>query len=315
MCSDMLEASGVPSKLVVIHDNNDIDREVTAYRPSHVIIEALWVVPEKFEVLTRLHPDVMWIVRLHSDLPFLATEGVAVDWIRRYIRYPQVVVAANSHRAWDGVRMLVAEPHQQWQADEILNKVWYLPNFYPVPSKVCVVDPYWSDLNVGCFGAIRPLKNQLIQAVAAVQLTQTYKKKNLWFHVNATRLEQMGGNVLRNMEALFNRSGARLVKHPWMNRNEFLAQLKGMDVAMCVSLSETFCVVAADAVASGVPLVCSAEVSWAREGVANPFSVNSIVDALNHTLDHSEENVRRNSEGLARHSKISRSRWLEHFQK
>ena len=51
--NDMLIDEGVESKLVVVIDNNDIDREVTSYKPTHVIIEALWVVPEKFDILQK----------------------------------------------------------------------------------------------------------------------------------------------------------------------------------------------------------------------------------------------------------------------
>ena len=45
---DMLRAHNVDAVLVSVNDNNDIDREVTKYNPDVVIIEALWVVPEKF---------------------------------------------------------------------------------------------------------------------------------------------------------------------------------------------------------------------------------------------------------------------------
>ena len=37
--------------VVVVNDNNDIEREVVTHKPTHVIIEALWVVPSKFEIL------------------------------------------------------------------------------------------------------------------------------------------------------------------------------------------------------------------------------------------------------------------------
>src|ERR1700688_2506570 len=67
---DMLNDSGVEAKLVIVNDNNDIDREVSNFQPDTVVIEALWVVPEKFDALKKLHPNVNWIVRIHSDLPF-----------------------------------------------------------------------------------------------------------------------------------------------------------------------------------------------------------------------------------------------------
>ena len=93
--SDMLNKNGIESHLVEVNDNNCIDREVTKFKPTHVIIEALWVVPQKFEVLTKLHPNVQWIIRLHSDISFLANEGIAIEWIYEYLKYPNVKVSAN----------------------------------------------------------------------------------------------------------------------------------------------------------------------------------------------------------------------------
>ena len=96
--ADMLVASGIPAKVVVVVDNNDIDREVAAYKPTHVIIEALWVVPEKFEVLSKLHPGVKWIVRYHSEVAFLASEGIAMKWTQGYLAQNNVFIGINSPR-------------------------------------------------------------------------------------------------------------------------------------------------------------------------------------------------------------------------
>src|ERR1017187_3457174 len=69
---DMLLIQGLDSELVVVTDNNGIDAEVSRYKPTHVIIEALWVVPEKMDELVALHSTVTWIIRYHSEAPFLA---------------------------------------------------------------------------------------------------------------------------------------------------------------------------------------------------------------------------------------------------
>ena len=61
---DMLTSNSITSNLEVAIDNNCIDRLVTKHKPTHVIIEALWVVPTKFSVLCKLHPDVTWIIRI-----------------------------------------------------------------------------------------------------------------------------------------------------------------------------------------------------------------------------------------------------------
>ena len=96
--SAMLNSMNIASDMVVVTDNNDIDREVTRSQPTHVFIEALWVTPTKFYVLQKLHPTVTWIVRLHSDMPFIAGEGMAMDWICDYSGYDNVIIAANAPR-------------------------------------------------------------------------------------------------------------------------------------------------------------------------------------------------------------------------
>ncbi len=185
--SDMLNKNGIESNLVEVNDNNCIDREVTKYKPTHVIIEALWVVPSKFEVLTKLHPNVKWIIRLHSDISFLANEGIAIDWIYQYTKYPNVIISANDYDTNENF-------------SDLTNRAFlYLPNYYPVGffNKNKPKPFFKKELNIGCFGAVRPLKNQLIQAVAAIDYADTYGKK-LKFHINVKRIEGKGEPVLKN---------------------------------------------------------------------------------------------------------------------
>ncbi len=65
--SDMLNTCGIESKVVEVMDANDIDREVHHYRPTHVSIEAVWVMPEKLAELNRLHPRVNWLIRIQCQ--------------------------------------------------------------------------------------------------------------------------------------------------------------------------------------------------------------------------------------------------------
>jgi hypothetical protein len=118
--NDMLVKNGVDSHIVEVIDNNCIDREVTLYKPTHVIIEALWVVPSKFEVLTKLHPNVKWIIRLHSEIPFIANEGIAMEWIFEYMKYSNIIISVNSPRAERDFNVVTPKP------------MLYLPNYYPV---------------------------------------------------------------------------------------------------------------------------------------------------------------------------------------
>jgi glycosyltransferase involved in cell wall biosynthesis len=270
---DMLREQGYHAKLVQVVDNNDIDREVTEFRPDVAIIEALWVVPKKFSVLSRLHPHVKWVVRVHSELSFLAQEGIAIDWIFEYIKHKNVYVGFNSAHAFSDFKG-IADCH----------KLVYLPNFFPLRKREHI-RKHKQHLDVGCFGAIRPLKNQLIQAVAAIEYANS-KRKKLRFHINATRVE-CGQEVLKNIRALFAHTQNELVEHRWHNHNDFQRVMASMDVAMCVSLTESFCIVAADAASLGVPLVCSPEVRWAScYSQTEPTNVDSIVRTMDTVLKY-----------------------------
>lgn len=307
--AEMLRKHGVAVKVAQVTDNNDIDREVTLFRPNAVIIEALWVVPEKFEILTELHPSVNWVVRIHSEIPFLAMEGMATDWIVRYAQIENVSLACNSLRATEDVRIIVREHFE----DD--SKVSYLPNWYssaPLDFK----KPAHSWLNIGCFGAIRPFKNQLIQAIAAMEFADR-KRQVLYFHVNATRCEQQGDNVLKNLRALFSGTDHKLVEHVWENHDHFMRTMSQMDASMTVSFSETFNIVSADAVVCRVPLVVSPEVSWASSVCfADTNSTESIVATLGKVTSHPSKwwSVRTNLRNLAKYDSASARTWINYLK-
>lgn len=271
-----LKHLGVEAELVEVIDNNFIDREVTKYNPTHVFIEALWVVPEKFDVLIPLHSHRQWFVRLHSNTSFIANEGVAIDWIKKYAllqtKYPQFHISPNSDLLCHDLLLSLGIP-------TIYSPNIYHPDKYdnidnPMPDK----DP--SVLEIGCFGAVRPLKNQLIQAMAAMRFADE-TKKTLRFHINHSRLEQNGENVYKNLKALFRDSKHTLVEHEWLLHENFMKVVRGMDLGLQVSFSETFNIVAADFVHLHVPVVVSREIRWANWLYkADPTDIDSIVSHL-----------------------------------
>jgi len=298
---DMLNAAGVEAKLVSVTDNNDIDREVAAYKPTDVLIEALWVVPEKFDVLKKLHPGVRWIVRLHSDIPFLASEGIAIEWIFGYLRRG-VKIAPNSPAVVIDLRAI---------APEHKHDILYLPNFYPVHGRH--IGHSGQHLDIGCFGALRPMKNQLIQAIASVRYADK-NRTHLNFHIN-TREELGGDSVLRNLQSLFANTEHTLVEHPWVSHESFKLLVSEMDLALCVSFSETFCITAADAASTDTPLVCSGEIPWASSlSVANTNSAEDIMGKIGLLLSPAGFLIgARNRKKLKRYSERSKDIWLRHF--
>lgn len=309
--NNMLNTLGIISNMVIVTDNNDIDREVTKYRPTHVIIEALWVVPTKFSVLCKIHPNVKWIVRLHSEMPFLANEGIAMDWIAEYSGFKNVTISANSYRLLDEIRMYIKIRNNY--TIEVEDKVIHLPNFYPqeYTQKDMVDDEY---INISCFGAIRPLKNHLIQAFAAVRFSKAINKK-LRFHINSTRIEMKGEPILHNLKAMFIQLDMELVMHEWMERDMFLEVCSDIDIGMQCSFSETFNIVAADMISRGIPVVGSSEIPWmVKDFCCDPVNSDDIYDALIKTHTSPNENVLRNQESLTNYTNNTLSIWSKYFK-
>jgi hypothetical protein len=308
LVAQMLNSIGIWAKVVQVCDNNGIDAAVTAWKPTVVIIEALWVVPTKFVVLQKLHPAVQWVVRCHSEIPFLAYEGIAMEWLADYVTYESVSIASNSSYGTRDFDSLISAANPKWTTKAVQSKVKYLPNWYDdTPIGLGKVKDEW--LDVACFGAVRPLKNQLIQALAAVEFARL-RKKSLRFHING-RVEQNGDGVQKNLFYLMLETGNELIVHPWELRSQFLETLSTMDASMQVSLSETFDITAADSAVMGIPLVTSDEVVWSsvlsQAVTTNTASILSKLELV--TGPREREIAGLNLDGLRAFSAQSESTW------
>ena len=270
--SDMLVAYGFESKHVDVFDGNSIDREAYNYKPTHLFLDALWVTPEKLIEVTKLHPKVKWYVRIHSELPFIALEGIAMQWLFDYIDIPAPIhLTANSQRIGGSLSKLLKVP------------VPYLPNYYPIGyAPAYHRDNHKPFIDIACFGAVRQLKNQFTQAIAAMQFAEGIGKR-LRFHMNSSRQEGSHAlTILKNLRYLFdNKPEHELIEHGWLERPDFVKLMQTMDLSMQVTFSETFNIVSADAVANHIPVVVSPEVQWVSGRYkASPTSVEDIVDVM-----------------------------------
>jgi hypothetical protein len=312
----MLQEAGIESKMFVAIDNNCIDREVRAYKPTHVVVEALWVVPTKFIILSKLHPTVTWIVRLHSEMPFIASEGIAMDWLGDYARFPNIIIGVNAPRMMEETRTYLKTVFG-WDEKQLAQRVIYMPNFYPQEYKTKKFDTNKPYLDISCFGAIRPLKNHLLQAICAVEFAESLNKK-CRFHINSGRIEMKGEPILNNLKGLFQHladKGHEMIAHEWVPRDKFLEICADMDIGMQASISETFNIVAADHLSQGVPVVTSSEMPWAvRWFCAEPVERTDILKKLKRVYRFPELNVLTNQYSLTHYTNQTRKIWLEYFR-
>jgi hypothetical protein len=294
-------------------DANSVDKEISLFRPDICIIEAIWIPPYKMKELSKLWPSVTFVVRVHSKIPFLANEGIAIGWIKEYNQIENVMVSFNNLATNEDFRGIGIEPV-------------YLPNLYPtirnfngtkyffksIKEKVCKLfgcSTSKTVVNIGCFGAIRPLKNQLSQAFAAI----TYADKNdkiLHYHINGTRVEQRGENVLKNLRELFKDTRHKLVEHKWMEHHEFLKVIHQMDLGLQVSYTESFNIVTADFVHCEKPIIVGHDTDWMYcESKVDANNIPMMVEKIENVMKNRSKYILRNYTSFEKYYRKSLRIW------
>lgn len=269
-----LEPYGITSKIVQVIDGNCVNKEIHDFKPNFVIFEAIWCPPYKIEELVRLYPQVIFNVRIHSKVQFLAQERMAFEWLNLYKeiskKYSNFSISGNSNDFIEQVNCVLGFNSH------------LLPNCYPMDSSIKQDKKEVGKIfDVGCFGALRILKNQLLQAICAIHFADQ-SKRILRFHINdSSTFEREGNPIIYNLINVFKPLKHELVIHEWIGHNNFLELIRTMDVGMQVSFNETYNIVAADMVAAGIPVVGSPEIPFLSSSYqADPNSFDSIVDKL-----------------------------------
>jgi hypothetical protein len=259
MVVDYIQKLNFECKVVTVVDANGIDKEVFLYKPDVVVIEALWVPADKLKELIeiRRYKHIKWIVRIHSDAGFLSAETFAMKHINDYI-------ALNKNN-------LAIAPNCEEFTEYLANALKY--DFVYLPNIVCINDKKNNEtekdnniINIGCFGALRILKNQLFQAMCAIKAADTLRK-TLHFHVtvNIKDDSDLPNPILKNLEELFKNSKHKLIKHQWQENDEFQELIKKMDIGMQVSFTESFNIVAADFINNDRVIIVSDAITWMPE--------------------------------------------------
>jgi hypothetical protein len=255
--AEYLETLGHECKLAQVIDGNFIDKEVYHFKPDVVIIEALWVTGDKLKELIELkrYKNIKWIVRVHSDIGFLAAETMALKYVDDYIEMKKenLFISMNNYTFNEHI------------GQALQHEFVYLPNIITIKDYKIKKQKIKNHIDIACFGSLRILKNQCYQALCAMEMANRLNKK-LKFHVTVDiGMDDTTSNrypVLKNLEEMFRNSRHELVKHAWLENQDFHHLVKEMDIGMQVSYTESFNIVAADFVNHNIPIVVSDAVKW-----------------------------------------------------
>lgn len=250
--AQFLMRQGHECKIVEVIDANSIDKEVYNFRPQVVVIEALWIPTYKFEELLNIkrYEHILWVERIHSDIGYLSVEGNALKLVNEYLGLcnPRLVISFNNKGF---VRNL---------SQAMFKHFTYLPNIIETFRGDCNYTPERHRIDIGCFGALRLLKNQCYQAICAINAADRLNKR-LHFHITPN-LGVENDPVLNNLKEIFKGKRHELVIHDWLPNDQFQNLIKRMDFGLQISFTESFNIVSADFINNNKLILVSNAISW-----------------------------------------------------
>ena len=240
--------------------------------PSHVVINALWIPTAELEAMAQEFPDVVFTVVSHSTFGFLAADPHAVRLLREAVdlqhQTSNVRVAGNAKKFTDEATTI-------WGV-----RVAWLPNMYDLSEPMPPGNTPWAGgtLRLGLFGAARILKNGLTAAAAAVDLAISLGAPT---ELYVSEPDESGAIK----ELTDGAPHLTVVQTGWLAWPAFRRLTATMHCVLQPSFTESFNVVAADAVHSGVPVVGSSAIDWLPpRWQANPDDAGDVADVAKQLL-------------------------------
>jgi hypothetical protein len=248
---------------------------------------------------------VEWTCLNHSQIAFLQVEPPAIQNFRDYATVQDgstnFVISANNDRFCTF-----------WQTSYRLTCL-YLPNLYPLtvtPHPKVLRGDVRDNLRISSYGALRLLKNHTTAAAAAM-LIGRHLGRDVEFHININR-EPGGKQIQQAIEIMYaGVPGMSLVEDEWTTWANFRHLAASMDLGLCPSLTETFCLTAADHVAAGVPVVGTECIEWLPSNSAQAeFDSPEDIAIKGESLIMNPFAVRHQIAALEAFEKASEARWL-----
>lgn len=258
----VLAQYGIKTAVFPVRNNIDLVNSIHEYADehshplTHVIISAPWLSTPDLTSLIKGFPRIQFVIESHSNIGFLQADPLAIHRLRETLalakKYSNIHVAGNSSRFVDWMN-LVYDGH-----------VILLPNLYPITNADICPPEKFGPIRIGAFGAVRPQKNFMTAAAAAVAI-----QKQLRFPVElhmSTGGEGDGGSVSRAInEMVAGIPKFKLIRHDWVPWEQFIVTISRMNLLLQPSYTESFNMITADGISVGVPSVVSSAITWAPD--------------------------------------------------
>jgi glycosyltransferase involved in cell wall biosynthesis len=306
----VLREYGIDVSVFPVKDNMDVVHAIDGYNESHneplthVVISAPWLSLHDLTALVENFEDTQFVILCHSNVGFLQCDPGGVELLRDYKKlsrtHPNLKVGGNSKK------------FVEW-FDEVYGNIIWLPNLYPV-SRVPFKARNDEVLKIGAFGAVRPEKNFMTAAGAALVI-QKYCGIPVELHMSEggesdhtfviPAIEQMCEGV----------PNFKLIRHEWCFWDKFIEIIRGMDILLQPSFTESFNMITADGISVGVPSVVSPVITWAPNSwKADPDNALDIAEkAISILVDTVGLNIELGADAVSKHDKIGLAQWFEYL--
>lgn len=297
-----------PAEVIPANNNIEIVKAITKYNKEHplapftdIVISAPWLSTRDLRAIVEHFKNIKFAVLSHSNVGFLQADPNGVRLLREGLKLSQEVpnfsICGNSKKFVDWMELAYGIP------------VGLLPNMYPIHDVKPKHFPKEGTINIGTFGAVRPQKNVLTAAAAAIIIMRKMNRP-VDFYISSGRDEGGTQTLMNAMRQLTdNIPGFELKKAPWRPWHEFKKVVASMDLLIQVSYTESFNMVTADGVSVGVPSVVSRAIDWApKDWKANGDDALDVarigVEILNSRRMHNE-----GVDALENHNKEALKDW------
>jgi hypothetical protein len=282
VCHTGLHISSVNTAKVLVNAGLDVqvrpiknaaalDLLIQQLQPTHIVTCAFWMKAPAMQALVMKHPRVQFAVNCHSNIAFLQVEPNGLALLREYIDLE--IQSCNFHVTGNSMGFTEAIIGS-WRAP-----CGYLPNLYYLDGLTQMSRELYQGgtLRIGTFGALRPFKGHTVAAWAALGIAGALNT-NVEYTFN-TRDDGGGQRILQAVHSIMDGLPyAKLNIIPWQPWPAHRRTVRNQHLVIQPSMTETFLVVAADAVAEGVPVVGSNVVEWLpKHWQADPDDVEDVV--------------------------------------